>query len=256
MHVTRESQQGVPAALRVGRVHSVETCGAVDGPGLRYVIFLQGCHFRCKYCHNPDTWNVEGGTERTVGEMMAEIHSYLPFMNASHGGVTVSGGEPLLQPDFVAALFEECHKLHIHTALDTNGYTTIQEAVDVLRHTDLVLLDLKQLNPEKHKQLTGVSHDRTLEFARLLADLNVPIWVRYVVVPGWSDDPADVAALADFVQTLPSVEKVDLLPYHVLGRHKWGVLGLPYSLEGVEPPPPETLARIRAQLTARGIAVG
>jgi len=247
---------GTPAAQREGRIHSVETCGAVDGPGLRYVIFTQGCLFRCKYCHNPDTWALQGGKTRSVGHMIQDIRTYIPFMKASGGGVTVSGGEPLLQPAFVAGIFEECHKLGIHTALDSNGYGTPEAVRPVLAHTDLVLLDLKQLNPERHVALTGVEHAKTLAFAHLVADLGIRTWIRYVVVPGWSDAPEDVEALADFVTSLPAVEKVDLLPYHLLGRHKWERLGLPYHLEGVEPPPAATLERIRSQLTARGLVVG
>jgi pyruvate formate lyase activating enzyme len=242
---------------RVGRVHSVESLGAVDGPGLRYVIFLQGCLLRCKYCHNPDTWNLHAGTERTVGELIREIKSYLPFMESSGGGVTVSGGEPLLQPSFVAGIFSECHRMGIHTALDTNGYAeSAPDVLEVLQNTDLALLDLKQLNPQRHKELTGMEHDRILRFAHLLGELGVKVWVRYVVVPGWSDWPEDVEALAEFVGRLPTVEKVELLPYHLLGKHKWDVMGIPYALEDVEPPPKETMERIRRQLEAHGLHVG
>lgn len=245
----------VPAPERVGRVHSVESMGAVDGPGLRFVIFLQGCRFRCRYCHNPDTWDLRGGQERRVADLIAELEPYLPFMHSSGGGVTVTGGEPMLQPAFVAGIFEECHRLGIHTALDTNGCAEPEVARLVLAHTDLVLLDLKQLNPERHKALTGMAHDITLAFARLVSDLGIPMWIRYVVVPGWTDDPGDVEALADFVATLKSVERVELLPYHLLGVHKWEALGIRYGLEGVSPPSRETLDRIRAQLRRRGITV-
>ncbi len=242
-----------PRVTRVGRIHSVESCGAVDGPGLRYVVFTQGCPMRCRYCHNPDTWGRRGGREVSVGNLVDEIRSYVPFMKASGGGVTVSGGEPLLQPEFVAGLFAECHQLGIHTALDTSGYVDLEQAFPVLEHTDLVLLDIKQINPEKHKALTSVTNDRVLRFARLLANLGKPMWIRHVVVPGHSDAPEDIEALADFVATLPSVEKVELLPYHLLGKHKWEALGVPYTLEGVEPPPVETLTRIAQQFASRGI---
>ena len=255
MHIA-PSQWHLPAAQRVGRVHSVDSLGAVDGPGLRFVVFLQGCLFRCKYCHNPDTWDLRGGSERTVREVVNEISSYITFMKASGGGVTVTGGEPLLQAEFVAGIFEECHKLGIHTTLDSNGYATPERALPVLAHTDLILLDLKQLNPERHKELTGMEHDTTLAFARLAAAQGIPMWIRYVVVPGWTDAPEDVEALGAFVQTLPTVEKVELLPYHLLGRHKWEVLGIRYGLEGVQPPPVATMDRIRSQLEARGLRVG
>ncbi|MGE5675433.1 MAG: pyruvate formate-lyase-activating protein [Mycobacterium leprae] len=247
---------GVPAPDRVGRIHSVESCGAVDGPGLRFVVFVQGCHMRCRYCHNADTWDLRGGGERTVGSLVDEIRRYTPFMKASKGGVTVSGGEPLLQPDFVAGIFEECHKLGIHTALDTNGLQTPQAALPVLEHTDLVLLDIKQINPLKHRDLTKVENRKTLTMARFIADLNIPMWLRYVVVPGHSDAPEDVAALAEFASTLPTVQKVELLPYHKLGKHKWELMGVPYTLDDVEPPTPDVMDRIRAQFTDRGLRVG
>lgn len=246
----------VPPANRVGRIHSVESCGAVDGPGLRFVVFMQGCLMRCRYCHNPDTWALHEGKEVTVGSLVEEIVSYIPFMQASGGGITVSGGEPLLQPNFVAGLFAECHKHGIHTALDTNGFVEAEQALPVLQETDLVLLDIKQINPEKHKELTGVKQDRTLRFARLLAERKIPAWIRYVVVPGVSDAEEDVEALAEFVATLPNVRKVELLPYHLLGKHKWHVMGIPYTLEGVEPPSKETMARIARQFTNRGLTVG
>jgi len=246
----------VPARLRTGRIHSVETCGAVDGPGLRYVVFTQGCLLRCRYCHNPDTWALQEGRVETVENLMRDIESYIPFMQFSGGGVTVTGGEPLLQPDFVAGLFEECHKRGIHTALDSNGFQLPEKAMPALEHTDLVLLDLKQLNPKRHRALTSVDHTRILSFARLLSDLEIPMWIRYVVVPGWSDAPEDVELLADFVSTLNGVEKVELLPYHLMGKNKWEVMGLPYTLEGVEPPTQEVMERIRRQLTNRGLKVG
>lgn len=243
-------------AHRTGRIHSVESCGAVDGPGLRYVVFVQGCPLRCRYCHNPDTWDPRQGTEVTVGSLIEEIQSYVPYMKFSGGGVTVSGGEPLLQPDFVADLFAECRRLGIHTALDTSGFAPPERARRVLEQTDLVLLDIKHPNLLRHKALTGVDGRRPRTTARLAAAMGIPMWIRHVVVPGWTEDPADVEALADLVQTLPTVEKVELLPYHLLGKHKWDALGMPYALEGVEPPSEETMARIRQQLTDRGIRVG
>jgi pyruvate formate lyase activating enzyme len=246
----------IPAAGRVGRIHSVESLGAVDGPGLRCVIFTQGCLMRCRYCHNPDTWALQGGTERTVGNLISQIRGYVPFMKASKGGVTVSGGEPLLQASFVAGLFEECHRLGIHTALDTGGYATPEEADPVLDHTDLVLLDIKQIDRFKHKALTGQEQERTLTLARHLAKRGIPAWIRYVVVPGITDAAADVDRLSDFVATLPNVQKVELLPYHLLGKHKWETMGIRYTLDGVEPPPKETMARIADQFTGRGICVG
>lgn len=243
-------------ADRIGRIHSVESCGAVDGPGLRFVVFVQGCPLRCRYCHNPDTWSPKEGTEVSVGSLVEEIRRYAPYMKFSGGGVTVSGGEPLLQPDFVAGLFAECRRLGIHTALDSSGFAAPERVRPVLEQTDLLLLDIKQPNLLRHKALTGVDGHRPRTTARLAAAMGIPMWIRYVVVPGWTDDPADVEALADLVQTLPTVEKVELLPYHLLGKHKWEALGIPYQLEGVEPPPAATMERIRKQLTDRGIKVG
>ncbi|HWI64898.1 MAG TPA: pyruvate formate-lyase-activating protein [Symbiobacteriaceae bacterium] len=244
-----------PAKWRVGRIHSVESMGALDGPGLRFVVFTQGCKMRCRYCHNPDTWALNGGTTSTVGHLADEVKQYLPFMRASGGGVTVSGGEPLLQAPFVAGLFEECHRLGVHTALDTSGYASLEEAELVLEHTDLVLLDIKQMNPAKHKALTGRDQDRTLAFARLVADRGIPIWIRYVVVPGVTDAPEDVDALGRYLTGLPGVERVELLPYHLLGKHKWEMLGMRYELDGVSPPSDETLERVAGQLRAYGLNV-
>lgn len=241
---------------RVGRVHSVESCGAVDGPGLRFVLFLQGCQMRCQYCHNPDTWSLNGGQERTVADLAEEIGRYRPFMQASGGGLTVSGGEPLLQPAFVADLFAACRALGIHTALDTAGYADLAQARPVLAQTDLLMLDVKHLDPGQHKALTGVENERPLALAALASELGVRTWLRYVVVPGWTDQPEAIERLADYVATLPAVEKVELLPYHLLGRHKWEAMGIRYRLGEVEPPPAATLERIRAQLTARGVQVG
>jgi pyruvate formate lyase activating enzyme len=242
-------------AQPVGLIHSVETCGAVDGPGLRYVIFTQGCPLRCRYCHNPDTWNRRGGTAQTVADLLADLQSYLPFMRATGGGVTVSGGEPLLQASFVAALFQECRRLGIHTALDTSGYATEAAARAVLPYTDLVLLDIKHMDPVKHRALTGVAQERTQAFARLVSGLGIPIWIRYVVVPGLTDDPADVRAMAEFARALGSVQRVELLPYHLLGRPKYDVLGIPYPLDGVEPPSEATMDRLRTIVAATGLQV-
>jgi len=233
----------------------VESCGAVDGPGLRFVVFVQGCPLRCRYCHNPDTWNPKQGSEVTVGSLVEEIRRYIPYMKFSGGGVTVSGGEPLLQPEFVAALFAECHRYGIHTALDSSGFASPERAQPVLEQTDLLLLDIKQPNLLKHKALTGVDGRRPRTTARLAAAMGIPMWIRYVVVPGWTDDPADVESLADLVLSLPKVEKVELLPYHLLGKHKWEALGISYQLGGVEPPPAATMERIQKQLTNRGIEV-
>lgn len=228
-----------------GRIHSIETCGTVDGPGLRYVIFMQGCLLRCQFCHNPDTWKMTDGKEVTVQELVNDIESYLPFFQASGGGVTVSGGEPLIQTKFITELFKELKKLGIHTAIDTSGgcYSkspSFRKSLDeLLSMTDLVLMDLKQIDPEKHKKLTGLKNDHILDFARYLNDKQIPIWVRHVLVPGITDFDEDLYKLSDFIQTLSNVDRVEVLPYHKLGVYKWEELGYDYPLEGVEPPTEE-----------------
>lgn len=228
-----------------GRIHSIETCGTVDGPGLRYVIFMQGCLLRCQFCHNPDTWKMTDGKEVTVQELVNDIESYLPFFQASGGGVTVSGGEPLIQTKFITELFKELKKLGIHTAIDTSGgcYSkspSFRKSLDeLLSMTDLVLMDLKQIDPEKHKKLTGLKNDHILDFARYLNDKQIPIWVRHVLVPGITDFDEDLYKLSDFIQTLSNVDRIEVLPYHKLGVYKWEELGYDYPLEGVEPPTEE-----------------
>ncbi len=225
-------------------IHSVESCGTVDGPGLRYVIFTQGCLLRCQFCHNPDTWafGKGEGMEVSVSSLMKDIKDYLPFLQASNGGVTVSGGEPLLHVDFLIELFTECKKLGIHTAIDSSGgcFTRkdrfIQSLDTLIELTDLVLLDLKQINDQKHRALTSISNKHILDFARYLNEKQVPIWVRHVLIPDITDQEADLRGLADFIHTLSNVRKVEVLPYHRLGVYKWEALGLDYPLKDVSTP--------------------
>ncbi|WP_233711223.1 pyruvate formate-lyase-activating protein [Lederbergia citrisecunda] len=229
------------------RIHSVESCGTVDGPGLRYVIFTQGCLLRCLYCHNPDTWTFGNGEgkEISVDELMKDIKDYLPFLQASNGGVTVSGGEPLLHVDFLIDLFTECKKLGIHTAIDSSGgcFTRKERFIHSLDRlmevTDLVLLDLKQIDEKKHKNLTSVSNKHILDFAHYLQEKKKPVWVRHVLVPGLTDDEEDLKRLGAFIRTLTNVEKVEILPYHQLGVYKYEALGIEYPLKGVETPADE-----------------
>lgn len=228
-----------------GRIHSVETCGTVDGPGLRYIIFTQGCPLRCQFCHNPDTWKMGDGNIVTVDELVEDILTYLPFFQASGGGVTVSGGEPLLQSRFLISLFKELKKHDIHTAIDTSGGFFVKSPSflimldELLKLTDLVLLDLKQINPERHKVLTGMSNEHILAFADYLKEKEIPVWIRHVLVPERTDFDEDLYKLADFIKSLTNVEKVEVLPYHKLGVYKWEALGLDYQLEGIEPPTAE-----------------
>lgn len=228
-----------------GRIHSIETCGTVDGPGLRYIIFMQGCLLRCQFCHNPDTWKMGEGREMTVEELIKDISSYLPFFRASGGGVTVSGGEPLLQAKFLIILFKELKKLGIHTALDTSGGcfsetpTFLQSLDELLALTDLVLLDLKQIHPKKHEILTGLSNEHILKFAELLDKKKIPVWIRHVLIPEVNDFDDDLSHLARFISSLSNVEKIDVLPYHKLGVYKWEALGLAYPLDHINPPSKE-----------------
>lgn len=233
-----------------GHIHSIETCGTVDGPGIRFVTFFQGCLMRCLYCHNRDTWDLHGGKEVTVEDLMKEMLPYKHYMEASGGGVTASGGEAILQAEFVTEFFKECHKHGIQTCLDTNGYVRKHTQVidDLIDETDLVMLDLKQLNDDIHQKLVGVSNQRTLDFARYLNKIGQRTWIRYVVVPGYSDDDASAHQLGEFIKDMSNIEKIEMLPYHELGKHKWTAMGEEYKLEGVEPPSKETMERIQSIL--------
>jgi len=234
----------------IGRIHSFESCGTVDGPGIRFIVFMQGCLMRCKYCHNRDTWDLQGGKEVTVDELMKEIRTYKHFMKASGGGVTASGGEAILQAEFVRDLFRACKSEGIHTCLDTNGYVRKHTPVidELLEVTDLVLLDLKQMQDHIHEDLVGVSNKRTLQFARYLQKINQPTWIRYVVLPGYTDDLESARMLGEFIKDMGNVEKVELLPYHELGKHKWEAMGYDYPLAGVKPPSKEIMEAVQAVL--------
>ncbi|MCY7801197.1 pyruvate formate-lyase-activating protein [Bacillus haynesii] len=239
-----------------GNIHSIETFGTVDGPGIRYVVFTQGCLMRCQFCHNADTWEIGTGKQMTVSEIVQDVQHYLPFIQSSGGGITVSGGEPLLQLPFLIELFKACKSLGIHTALDSSGgcYSAapaFQEQIkELIQYTDLVLLDLKHINRKKHINLTGMPNDHILDFARFLADHQVPVWIRHVLVPGISDIDDDLTALGTFIGTLANVQKVEVLPYHKLGVYKWEALGLDYPLNGVEPPSADRVENAYRLLTA------
>ncbi len=226
-----------PTSLQ-GRIHSVETCGTVDGPGIRFVIFTQGCLLRCQYCHNPDTRDLTGGKLVTVEELVEEIGRYRVYMQASGGGVTISGGEPLLQPEFVREIFRQCQALEIHTTLDTSGFPDFERSQPVLDHTDLVLLDIKSFDPHTYHQVTSVSIEPTLRFANYLSTIGKPTWVRFVLVPGLTDAPDNIAGVAKFVANLKSVEKVEILPFHQMGKYKWQAMGYDYPLSETPTPTP------------------
>lgn len=228
----------------IGRIHSIESFGTVDGPGIRFVIFMQGCTLKCKYCHNRDTWNVKAGKEISINELIKEILNYKTYFDNSGGGVTVSGGEPLLQAEFVTELFKKLKELGIHTALDTAGSIPLSSEIkELLKYTDLVLLDIKHIDDEKSKQLTGFSNKNNLEFAKYLNNVNIPVWIRQVLVPGYTDDKFDLQKLKNFLDTLSNVEKIEILPYHNLGMFKWKELGDTYELENVVPPSQEDIKK-------------
>ena len=216
-----------------GRIHSFESLGAVDGPGIRFVVFMQGCHLKCKYCQNRDTWDINLGEQYTVKQVVEKIMRYKNYIVASNGGVTLSGGEPLLQQDFVISLFQELKKQNISTCLDTSGMFTITDKIkQIVDLTDIFLLDIKSINDETCKWLTGSSNSLELEFAKYINEKNKRIWIRQVLVPGITDKKEDLLELKDFLKTI-NVEKFEFLPYHDLGKYKWEKLGLPYELEDV-----------------------
>lgn len=221
----------------IGRIHSLESFGTVDGPGIRFVIFMQGCTLKCKYCHNRDTWPIKAGTETTIDELIKKIVNYKTYMDNSSGGVTVSGGEPLLQAEFVTELFKKLKSLGIHTCLDTAGSIPINPQIkELLKYTDLVLLDIKHIDEKKCIDLTGFSNKNNFDFANYLSNLNIPVWIRQVLIPGYTDDKFDLQKLKEFIDTLKNVQKIEILPYHDLGKFKWEEFGDTYALSDVRIP--------------------
>jgi pyruvate formate lyase activating enzyme len=225
----------------MGFLHSFTTGATVDGPGVRVVAWTSGCMWRCRYCHNPDTWTIGNGIPVSIEKATEELRKYRYGLKVMAGGFTLSGGEPLMQDRFAAKLFAAAHGMGIHTALDTNGYFGERLSDAELDTIDLVLLDLKTWDPERHKALTGMDNAPTLAFARRLAARRKPIWVRYVLVPQLTDDPGDVAKTAAFAASLGTVERVDVLPFHQMGRFKWQKLGLEYTLDDAQPPTVESV---------------
>ena len=228
-----------------GRIHSFETFGAADGPGIRFIVFMQGCPLKCKYCHNRDTWNIEDGKEYTVEEVIKRALKCKTYMDASNGGgITVSGGEPLLQAKFVTELFKEAHKNGMTTCLDTAGSLEVNDQIEeLLEQTDTVLLDIKHIDEQKAIELTGMSNKNELEFAKYLSNNGIDMWIRQVLVPGYTDDEEDLKKTRKFIDTLKTVKKVEVLPYHDYGKGKWLELGLEYPLENVKMPSEEQIKK-------------
>lgn len=237
----------------IGYIHSTESFGAADGPGVRFIIFVRGCHMRCAYCHNPDTWEVGSGEEMTAASLIEKALRYKGYWGGE-GGITVSGGEPLLQIEFVTALFKLAHENGIHTTLDTAGNPFTREAPffdkfnELMKYTDLVMLDIKAINPQRHKDLTGFGNSNILDMARYLSDIKKPMWIRHVLVPNITDFDEDLDKLGAFIKTLSSVERTEILPYHTLGRFKWDELGIQYRLDGISPPTKERIENAKRRL--------
>ena len=229
-----------------GYVHSLESFGSADGPGVRYIIFLSGCAMRCQFCHNPDTWDMQKGTLYTAKELIDRAWRYRNYWGKD-GGITISGGEPLLQIDFLTEIFTLAKEKGIHTTLDTSGNPFTREEPfyskwkKLMEVTDLVMLDIKHIDEEEHKKLTGFSNKNILDCARYLSEQGIPMWIRHVLVPGITDKDEYLKKTREFIDTLDTVMKVEVLPYHTLGEYKWKELGIPYKLEGVEPPTKERI---------------
>lgn len=234
-----------------GKIHSIETFGLVDGPGVRYVLFLQGCNMRCKYCHNPETWSFDDAkftvSAKDAFNKAYKYKNYWKKNGKPNGGITVSGGEPLLQIDFVTEFFKYAKEKGVHTTLDSSGSAFTREEPffskfnELLKYTDLVMLDIKHIDDEEHRKLTGHTNKNILDCARYLSEQGIPMWIRHVLVPGITDNDEYLKKTREFIDTLDTVMKVEVLPYHTLGEYKWKELGIPYKLEGVEPPTEERI---------------
>mgnify|MGYP003576412449 CR=1 FL=1 len=239
----------------VGYVHSWEVGSTVDGPGIRFVAFLTGCFLRCQYCHNPDTWHRQNGKPVTVARAMHEIGKYAQVLNISRGGITLSGGEPMVQKAFAMEIFRRSKQLGLHTCIDTSGRLGDRMTDEELSHIDLHLLDIKSGDPDIYQKVTNQPLQPTLDYARRLSDLGRPMWVRFVLVPGLSDGFDNVEKVADVCAGLKSLERVEILRFHQMGRDKWQRLGLDYPLKDVDPPSVELSERVRGQFRSRGLTV-
>lgn len=229
-----------------GFIHSTESFGSVDGPGVRFVIFVAGCPMRCQFCHNPDTWNMQVGEQKSADELLAQALRYRSYWKDG-GGITVSGGEPLLQMDFMIELFQKAKEKGINTTIDTSGAPFTRKEPffgkfnELMKYTDLLLVDIKHIDDEQHKLLTGQTNKNILDMARYLSEIGKPVWIRHVLVPERSDKDEYLKELYEFIKTLGNVEKVEVLPYHTFGEYKWKELGYDYPLAGIEPPTKERI---------------
>ena len=238
-----------------GNIHSIESFGSVDGPGVRFLIFLQGCALRCRYCHNADTWSLSGGVQMSAGELLDKAERYRPYWGAD-GGITVSGGEPLLQIEFLIELFKEAKRRGINTCIDTAGQPFTRKEpffsrfCELLELTDLFIVDIKHIDSKDHRILTGRGNENILDMLRFLSERKKPVWIRHVLVTGITDDDALLKRTREFIETLKNVERIEVLPYHSMGAYKWRELGIPYTLENIAPP---DSGRVRnAEMILRG----
>ena len=251
-----EAELAAEGDPEIGYYHSYEITGSVNGPGIRFMLYLSGCPLRCQYCQNPDMWTMHNGRPVTVGRMLDEVAKYADFIRTAHGGITVSGGEPMLQIRFLEALLRRCKQdLGLHTAVDTSGFLGARASEDFLDLVDLFLLDIKAGDEELYQLVTSADLEPTLRFARRLSDRGNRMWLRYVLVPGLTDAEEDVEKVARFMSTLAHVERVEVLPFHQLGAGKWADLRLPYQLADVPPAAPELVRRAEAQFRAHGLTV-
>ena len=237
----------------MGRIHSVESFGALDGPGIRYVLFLQGCPLRCVYCHNPDSWYKDGGQEIGSADVVRDILRYRHFIQ--NGGVTLSGGEPLMQPEFAAAVIEGCHEHGLHVAVDTSGGVALLACERAVEQADLLLLDIKAAEDPLFRKITGRGLDNTLEILAARERMGKPVWIRHVLVPGLTLDDGQLHRLGRLLRDYRCVERVELLPFHKMGEYKWQALGEPYTLADVQPPEPEQVEHARSLLRGYGLEV-
>ncbi|HTS66565.1 MAG TPA: pyruvate formate-lyase-activating protein [Candidatus Acidoferrales bacterium] len=253
-HVPEADVRAAIASGDIGFFHSFTTGSTVDGPGVRVVAWLTGCQFRCLYCHNPDTWTVTNGIPVPINRAIDQLKKYRQGLKVMRGGFTISGGEPLMQHKFAVKLFSAARAMGIHTALDTNGHLGDRLSDADLESIDLVMLDIKSWDEERHKQVTGAEIGPVLAFARRLAERKRPVWLRYVLVPGLTDQLADIEKLAAFAGSLGNVDRVDVLPFHKMGEHKWKQLAIEYKLSETEPPSRELVEEVCARFRAAGLA--
>lgn len=236
----------------IGRIHSVESCGTVDGPGVRFVVFMQGCPLRCQFCHNPDTWDTSKGKEYYPSDLMKEIVKYKSYMKFSGGGVTFTGGEPLLQSSFLLEMVKLCKAEGISVAIDTSGFIYNEKIREILEYTDIVLLDIKNYDPTVYETVTGVSLAPTLDFLEYLREKNIKTWIRYVLVPNLTDNLESVSELSDYLKDFPNVLKIELLAFHKMGEYKWKEMGIKYRLADTKEPTKELLKKAKDIFEASG----